>query len=182
MRYIFCFYLFYLGLVIHGQGIPLSWIGKYEGTMELYSSAPTPYMKIPVSLELNELKRDTVWGYKMTYGEPGEIGYVVKNYLIEFNNDTLFMDEGEGIKLPMRRFGECLIDFYSIEDIKDSHSFMSSVLCHQSNGDIEFNVFGGFLKPLNTKQIIDEKEGVAFDLSTYSLGFNQHVILKRQEP
>jgi hypothetical protein len=79
----------------------------------------------------------------------------------------------------MRLFGDCLIDFYSVEDSDNTNSFMSSVLCRQPSGDLEFNLFGGSLTPLNTSQIIDELEGLAFGLSTYNLGFNQQVLLKK---
>jgi hypothetical protein len=56
---------------------------------------------------------------------------------------------------------------------------MSSVLCRQSNGDLEFNLFGGSLTPMNKSQIIEEEEGLVFGLNTYNLGFNQHVLLKK---
>jgi hypothetical protein len=79
----------------------------------------------------------------------------------------------------MRLFGDCLIDFYSIEDSDNTNSFMSSVLCRQPSGDLEFNLFGGSLTPSNTSQIVEESAGEVFGLSTYALGFNQHVILKR---
>ncbi len=159
--------------------MPRSWVGSYQGTMELYGKESTPFSTVLVRLSIQEIKKDSVWTYFMTYGERDKPGYLEKKYHMVLKPDGLVMDEGDGVLIPMRLFGDCLIDFYSIEDSDNTNSFMSSLLCRQSNGDLEFNLFGGSLTPLNTSQIIDESEGLTFGLNTYNLGFNQHVLLKK---
>ena len=175
MRYSFIiFFIFFCSCII-GQGLPRSWVGSYQGTMELYGKESTPFSTVLVRLSIQEIKKDSVWTYYMTYGEKD----IEKKYLMVLKPDGLVMDEGDGVLISMRLFGDCLIDFYSIEDSDNTNSFMSSLLCRQSNGDLEFNLFGGSLTPLNTSQIIDESEGLTFGLNTYNLGFNQHVLLKK---
>ena len=159
--------------------MPRSWVGSYQGTMELYGKESTPFSTVLVRLSIQEIKKDSVWTYFMTYGERDKPGYLEKKYHMVLKPDGLVMDEGDGVLISMRLFGDCLIDFYSIEDSDNTNSFMSSLLCRQSNGDLEFNLFGGSLTPLNTSQIIDESEGLTFGLNTYKLGFNQHVLLKK---
>jgi hypothetical protein len=132
-----------------------------------------------VRLSIHEIKKDSVWTYYMTYGEKDKPGYLEKKYHIVLNSGGLALDEGDGIIIPMRLFGDCLIDFYSIEDSDNTNSYMSSVLCRQSNGDLEFNLFGGSLTPLNTTQIVEETDATVYALNTYPVGFDQHAILKR---
>lgn len=179
MRYSFIiFFIFFCSCII-GQGLPRSWVGSYQGTMELYGKESTPFSTVLVRLSIQEIKKDSVWTYFMNYGEKDKPGYLEKKYHMVLKPDGLVMDEGDRVLIPMRLFGDCLIDFYSVEDSDNTNSFMSSLLCRQSNGDLEFNLFGGSLTPLNTSQIIDESEGLTFGLNTYNLGFNQHVLLKK---
>ncbi|MEY4216883.1 MAG: hypothetical protein RLZZ68_1339 [Bacteroidota bacterium] len=146
--------------------------------MYLYSKSSNPYGEVPVQLVFKELEKDATWSYKMTYASPGQPGYVVKDYRIERFRDTLFMNEGEGIVLPMKLFGECLMDFYSIKDSDVSETYMGSQLCRTAKGTLEFKVFGGSLRPLSSKEIVDVQDGT-FGLSTYNLGFFQSVVLKK---
>jgi hypothetical protein len=179
MRYsVIIFIIFFYSCLI-GQGLPSTWTGSYQGDMQLYGKEATPFATVLVRLSIQEIKKDSVWTYFMTYSEKDKTGYLEKKYHMVLKPDGLVMDEGDGVLIPMRLFGDCLIDFYSIEDSDNTNSFMSSVLCRQSSGDLEFNLFGGSLNPLNTSQIIEESEGLAFGLSTYNLGFNQHVLLKK---
>lgn len=160
------------------QNIPSSWLGTYRGTMYLYSKSSNPYGEVPVQLVFKELEKDATWSFNMTYASPGQPRYVVKDYRIERVHDTLFMNEGEGIVLPMKLFGECLMDFYSIEDSDASKTYMGSQLCRTAKGTLEFKVFGGSMRPLSSKEIVDEQDGT-FGLSTYNLGFFQSVVLKK---
>jgi len=145
----------------------------------LYGKQSTPFSTVLVRLSIQEIKKDSVWTYYMTYGEKEKPGYLEKKYHVVLKSDGLAMDEGDGVLIPMRLFGDCLIDFYSIEDSDNTNMYMSSLLCRQSNGDLEFNLFGGSLTPLSTSQIVEETDATVFGLTTYTVGFNQHVILKR---
>lgn len=78
----------------------------------------------------------------------------------------------------MKLFGECLMDFYSIEDVDASKTYMGSQLCRTAKGTLEFKVFGGSMRPFSSKEIVDEQDGV-YGLSTYNLGFYQAVVLKK---
>jgi hypothetical protein len=178
MRSSFLLYLLFSSTLAFCQSIPSSWLGTYRGTMYLYSKSSNPYGQVPVELVFKELEKDATWSFKMTYASPGQPGYVVKDYRIERVHDTLFMNEGEGIVLPMKLFGECLMDFYSIEDSDASETYMGSQLCRTAKGTLEFKVFGGSLRPLSLKEIVDEQDGT-FGLSTYDLGFFQSVVLKK---
>ena len=178
MRSSFLLYLLFSSTLALCQNIPSSWLGTYRGTMYLYSKSSNPYGEVPVQLVFKELEKDATWSYKMTYASPGQPGYVVKDYRIELVHDTLFMNEGEGIVLPMKLFGECLMDFYSIKDSEVSETYMGSQLCRTAKGILEFKVFGGSLRPLSSKEIVDVQDGT-FGLSTYDLGFFQSVVLKK---
>lgn len=178
MRSSFLLYLLFSSTLAVCQSIPSSWLGTYRGTMYLYSKSSKPFGEVPVELVVKELEKDAVWSYKMTYAAPGQPGYVVKDYQIERVHDTLFMNEGEGIVLPMKLFGECLMDFYSIEDSDASETYMGSQLCRTAKGTLEFKVFGGSMRPLSSKEIVDVQDGT-FGLSTYNLGFYQAVVLKK---
>lgn len=179
MRYLIIIFALFFCACFFGQGLPRSWAGSYQGTMELYGKEATPFSKVLVRLSIHEIKKDSVWTYYMTYGEKDKPGYLEKKYHIVLNSGGLALDEGDGIIIPMRLFGDCLIDFYSIEDSDNTNSYMSSVLCRQLNGNLEFNLFGGSLTPLNTTQIVEETEASVYSLNTYPVGFDQHAILKR---
>ncbi|MFM7566182.1 MAG: hypothetical protein ACKO4K_05505 [Flavobacteriales bacterium] len=179
MRYFSLLFILLFGSWGHGQGLPGSWIGFYQGTMECYGKESTPFASVPVRLTILEVKKDSVWTYFMTYGEKDKPGYLEKKYYIVLKSEGLALDEGEGVIIPMRLFGNCLIDFYSIEDNDNSTSYMSSVLCLQANGDLAFTLYGGSMVPLTTTQVIEEADATVFGLKTYPVGFNQQVILKR---
>jgi len=179
MRYLVIIFTLFFCACFFGQGLPRLWTGSYQGTMELYGKEATPFSTVLVRLSIHEIKKDSVWTYYMTYGEKDKPGYLEKKYHMVLNSNGLALDEGDGIIIPMRLFGDCLIDFYSIEDSDNTNSYMSSVLCRQSNGDLEFNLFGGSLTPLNTTQIVEETDATVYGLNTYTVGFDQHVILKR---
>lgn len=179
MRNIFVIVILILGTWVHGQPLPDSWIGTYQGTMELYGKESTPFAKVLVCLSLREIKKDSLWTYYMTYGEKDKPGYLEKNYHIVLNSDGLALDEGGGVIIPMRLFGTCLMDFYTVEDSDNSPSYMSSLLCRQELGDLEFNLFGGPLEPIKSTQLFEESDHTVFGLNVYALGFNQHVVLKK---
>jgi hypothetical protein len=179
MRYSVIIFILIFYSCLSGQGLPGTWTGSYQGDMQLYGKEATPFATVLVRLSIQEIKKDSVWTYFMTYGEKDKTGYLEKKYHIVLKPDGLVMDEGDGVLIPMRLFGDCLIDFYSIEDSDNTNSFMSSVLCRQSNGDLEFNLFWGSLTPLNTTQIVEETDATVYGLNTYTVGFDQHVILKR---
>ena len=179
MRYLVIIFTLFFCACFFGQGLPRLWTGSYQGTMELYGKEATPFSTVLVRLSIREIKKDSVWTYYMTYGEKDKPGYLEKKYHMVLNSGGLALDDGDGIIIPMRLFGDCLIDFYSIEDSDNTNSYMSSVLCRQSNGDLEFNLFGGSLTPLNTTQIVEETDATVYALNTYPVGFDQHAILKR---
>jgi len=176
MRFVVLFSALNFSLSFLGQALPSSWMGSYKGEMFLYSSGSTPFDSISVVLQIEEMVKDSIWRYKMMYGAPESPSYLVKDYRIVLNQNGFSMDEGQGIIIPMKRFGDCLIDFYSVEE-QDSF-FMSSILCVLPNGDIEFRLFGGSLKPDKIKSINNVEE--SFDLKTYVLGFNQIALLKKE--
>jgi hypothetical protein len=179
MRYSVIFFMLLFCASFFAQGLPASWFGSYQGTMELFGKEVAPFSTVHVRLEILEIKKDSVWTYNMIYGEKEKLGYLEKKYHIELKPEGLVLNEGDGVYISMRLFGDCLIDFYSIEDRDNSNTYMSSVLCRQANGDLEFNLFGGSMTPENTSQMIEESEGSVYGLSTYNLGFNQHVVLKK---
>lgn len=179
MRYIVLVFTLFFCVCFYAQALTNSWFGSYQGTMELYGKEITPFAKVLVRLSIREIKKDSLWTYYMTYGEKDKPGYLEKNYYILLNSDGLALDEGNGVVIPMRLFGDCLMDFYTIEDSDNSNSYMSSVLCRKSNGDLEYNLFGGSLEPIKSTQIIEESDHTVFGLNVYALGFNQHVVLNK---
>lgn len=179
MRYIVLVFTLFFCVCFYAQALPNSWFGSYQGAMELYGKEITPFAKVLVRLSIREIKKDSLWTYYMTYGEKDKPGYLEKNYHIVLNSDGLALDEGGGVIIPMRLFGSCLMDFYTIEDSNNSTSYMSSLLCRQEPGDLEFTLFGGSLEPIKSTQIVEESDHTVFGLNVYALGFNQHVVLKK---
>jgi len=80
MRYSFIIYFIFFYSCLIGQGLPSTWTGSYQGTMELYGKQPAPFSTVLVRLSIQEIKKDSVWTYFMTYGEKEKPGYLEKKY------------------------------------------------------------------------------------------------------
>ena len=85
MRHLVIIFILYFCTSFFAQGLPGSWSGAYQGTMELFGKEVTPFSSVLVRLEILEIKKDSVWTYYMTFGEKDKLGYLEKKYLIELH-------------------------------------------------------------------------------------------------
>jgi hypothetical protein len=84
------------------KGVSSSWLGRYEGQMEIYS--PTGLQQlVGVQLDLQIMDRENYWIYNMSYLSPqGEV-LSTKAYHIVYDetNEKLWMDEGDSLLIEM---------------------------------------------------------------------------------
>lgn len=151
--------------------------GNYKGTLEVYSKNITPVAFVPVNLTIKSIIKDSIWQYRMVYGNPETAGYTEKDYTIVWSKDQYILDEGDEITIPMTQFGNCLMDFYTIQN-KTDPTYMHSSLCREINGDLTFHLSGGTMAPLTSIEMADES-GESLTLSTFPLSFYQTVSFKK---
>jgi len=152
------------------KGLPSSWLGRYEGQMEIYS--PTGLQQlVGVQLDLQIMDRENYWIYNMSYLSPqGEV-LSTKAYHIVYDetNEKLWMDEGDSLLIEMTRMGNCLFDHYEL-----SGMFFNSSLCKQDS-NLVFEISGGQKKAAYTSPFVEEAEGV---VESMRVNFLQRAVLK----
>jgi hypothetical protein len=154
------------------KGVPSSWLGRYEGQMEIYSSTDLQQI-VGVQLDIQIMDRENYWIYNMSYLSPqGEV-LSTKAYHIVYDetNKKVWMDEGDSLLIEMTRMGNCFYDHYEL-----SGMFFSSSLCKQSE-QLVFELTGGNTKPSYSSPFIEEAEGV---VETMRVNFLQRAVLKKQ--
>lgn len=154
------------------KGVPSSWLGRYEGKMEIYSPSGLQQI-IGVQLDIQIMDRENYWNYNMSYLSPqGEV-LSTKAYRIVYDetNQKLWMDEGDSLLIEMTRMGNCFYDHYEL-----SGMFFNSSLCKQDE-QVVFELTGGNTKPSYSSPFIEEAEGV---VETMRVNFLQRAVLKKQ--
>ena len=166
MRYVFCFML--LSFNTLSQEFPFGWIGSYEGEMKISSGKGTT--KLPVTLDIRENTKDSIWSYKMIYTSPN--GEVVKDYKIVKKSDFEYvMDEGE-IKISMKYLDNTFFDYYQLDSM-----YFTSTLRKIDSKTLMFDIYGGSLKEKDKKTTSEE----SFFVNSYVPTFVQSVKLKRKK-
>ena len=135
MRLTFLF-LFVSISSLFSQAFPEGWLGKYSGTMEIINGMNK--QEVAVDFELLELKKDSLWSYKMTYKTPNQAP-LVKDYLLQRSGAawTFVIDEKDGIQIDVRLMGNVLYDFYEVNGM-----FFTSRLSKEKKG-LFFELMGG---------------------------------------
>lgn len=177
----FLFFIFWFSISVFGQtnpidllskGIPDSWLGSYEGEMEIYNNNGLQ-QKIGVNLDLLIMDRPSYWTYNMTYInlKNGET-LNSKAYKIFYEEATkkLWMDEGDSLLIEMTQMGNCFYDHYELGGM-----FYNSSLCQQGE-NLVFELTGGRKKPSYTSPFIEEAAG---SVETMNVSFLQRVNLHK---
>ena len=157
------FLLYTISNSICAQNFETAWIGNYAGILKLYNAKID---SVNVRLTLSRID-DLRTRYIMTYDAPNR-PEIVKDYTIHADPKhkyNFIIDEGAGIKIKMKQYDNCLLDFYTV-----GSQWMSASLCIFKNR-AEFELRGGPLLEMD----IDKAPNINNDLSVNSmyLGFLQ---------
>lgn len=135
MRLTFLLYLFSISSFF-SQTFPEGWTGKYSGIMEIINGMNK--QEVAVDFELLEIKKDSLWSYKMTYKTPNQAP-LVKDYLLRRTGATwsFVIDEQDGIQIDVRLMGNVFYDFYEVNGM-----FFTSRLSKEKKG-LFFELMGG---------------------------------------
>jgi len=118
LRFSFVFWLLLIPLSGNTQEIGITdFIGKYSGEMQLINQDKNSFNTVLVSLDIHEIKKDSVWSYIMTYNSQ-EYGSMTKNYEIQLTKEGRFqIDEKNGIVILMSFIDGCLYEFFESEEM-----------------------------------------------------------------
>ncbi|MFM7667411.1 MAG: hypothetical protein ACKO7D_04400 [Bacteroidota bacterium] len=164
MRFIFLFPFF--SMVTYCQEFPYGWLGSYSGEMKISSGKGRS--TLPVTLDIREKIKDSIWSYKMAYQSPN--GEVVKDYQIVKKSDSEFvMDEGS-IEIGMKYVDNTFFDFYQLDSM-----YFTSTLRKIDSKTLAFDIYGGSLKEKDKKTTNED----AFFVHSYVPTFVQSVRLRK---
>jgi hypothetical protein len=150
------------------QEFPFGWIGTYEGKMKISSGKGT--IELPVSLDIREKEKDSIWSYKMIYTSPN--GEVVKDYkIVKKSEYEYIMDEGE-IKIGMKYLDNTFFDYYQLDSM-----YFTSTLRKIDSKTLMFDIYGGSLKEKDKKTTSED----SFFVNSYVPAFVQSVKFKRKK-
>jgi hypothetical protein len=168
MRLTFLF-LFVCASTIFAQAFPEGWTGKYAGIMEIINGMNK--QEVAVEFELLELKKDSLWTYKMIYKTPNQAP-LIKDYLLQRSGAawTFVIDEQDGIQIDVRLMGNVFYDFYEANGM-----FFASRLSKEKKG-LFFELMGGMKSDFRkTTSGISELT----EVYSYPPAFVQRVQLKK---
>jgi hypothetical protein len=165
IKYIFL--LFVLPLTAVGQEFPYGWLGFFSGEMRITSGKGSS--TLPVTLDIREKIKDSIWSYKMAYQSPN--GEVVKDYQIVKKSDSEFvMDEGS-IEIGMKYVDNTFFDFYQLDSM-----YFTSTLRKIDSKTLAFDIYGGSLKEKDKKTTNED----SFFVHSYVPTFVQSVRLRKR--
>jgi hypothetical protein len=148
---------------------PASWIGTYSGQMKLLNIGK-PSDSVLVTLEIHEVMKDSAWSYRMVFHHK-TYGDMVKDYQINKNNaGAFYMDENNGILIPMTFLDGCFYECYEV----DGMLFHSTMRLQEK--DIYYELIGTPYKSAVSRDLGDEKEG-SYTVRSYRPGVIQKVLL-----
>lgn len=159
-----------LSSVSFGQ-FPEGWLGHYGGTMYL-SNGLNPKDSLEVSLDIIEVKKDSVWTYSMHYFSD-KYGSIEKNYHIVLSDDGLnyHMDELNGIKIDMSYMNNCFYEFFEVDNM------IYSTTMRQINGGILFEIFGTSNEPSNETDSNPDENNTVYKVFSMKPSFAQSAFL-----
>jgi hypothetical protein len=101
---------------VNSQGVE-SFIGKYTGEMLLINHGKNTTNTVQVTLDIHEVKKDSIWTYQMTYNSL-TLESMTKEYEIQLlPGGQLQTDEKNGIVINMSLIDECLYEFYESDEM-----------------------------------------------------------------
>lgn len=150
---------------------PEGWLGHYDGTMYL-SNGQNPTDSLDVSLDIMELKKDSVWTYSMHYFSD-KYGSIEKNYQIVRTADGrgFQMDELNGIKIDMSYMNNCFYEIFEVDNMLYSTSM------RLINGGILFEIFGASMQHSNETDSFPDENNTVYKVFSMKPTFAQSVLL-----
>jgi len=113
------FILVFIGctsFVVNSQGVE-AFIGKYIGEMLLINQGKNTTNTVQVTLDIHEVKKDSIWTYQMTYNSL-TLESMTKDYEIQLlPSGQLQTDEKNGIVINMSLIDGCLYEFYESDEM-----------------------------------------------------------------
>jgi hypothetical protein len=92
-------------------------IGYYSGEMLLINQGKNTYDNVDVTLDIHEVKKDSIWTYQMTYNSL-TLGTMSKDYEVQLlSGGQLQTDEKNGIVIKMSLIDGCLYEFYESDEM-----------------------------------------------------------------
>jgi hypothetical protein len=162
---------FFLFCFLCNAQFPEQWLGHYTGTMRL-SNADTPDDSLEVSLDIMEVKKDSVWTYSMHY-HSAKYGTMEKNYHIVRTVDGkgFVMDELNGIKIQMSYMNDCFYEYFEVDGMLYSTSI------RRIAGGILFDLFGASTQPTLETDSEPDQNNTVFKVLSMKPSFAQSVLL-----
>ncbi len=148
---------------------PASWMGTYSGQMTLLNVGKAPD-SVNVSLEIREIEKDSAWTYHMSFHHT-TYGDMVKDYLIKKDRaGAFYMDENNGILIPMTFLDGCFYDCYDVDGMLFHYTM------RLQGKDIFYELVGTPVNSEINRNIGNEKEG-SFTVRSYRPSIIQKVVL-----
>ena len=118
LRFSIVFCLLFIPFLGKTQEIGITdFIGKYTGEMQLINQDKNSTNTVLVSLDIHEIKKDSVWSYIMTY-DSQEYGSMTKDYEIQLTKEGKFqIDEKNGIVILMSFIDGCFYEFFESDEM-----------------------------------------------------------------
>lgn len=150
---------------------PKDWLGHYGGTMYL-SNGSNPKDSLEVSLDIMEVKKDSIWTYSMHYFSK-KYGSIEKNYHIVRSSDGLsyHMDELNGIKIDMAYMNDCFYEFFEVDNM------IYSTTMRRISGGILFEIFGATNEPSNETDSYPDENNTIYKVFSMKPSFAQSALL-----
>jgi len=124
-----------------------SWIGNYEGTMQVYGRGKLQ-MELPVDLVIAEIPKGNRLIWKMIYYEP--FGILVKDYQMVMPIDQSnkhVLDEMDGTTLECYLYGNSISSCFTVEGLTICSTYI------KSDDSIYVELFGGKYRDESTSEI-----------------------------
>lgn len=164
------FLLFILNVSLYAQ-IGDSWLGIWQGELNIESSPLGLRNSIPMELHVSKTDSQGIWNWRIIYRDSTKDD---RKYLLridDYNKGKYIIDETDGIMLEANLFGNKLISRFEV---------MNSLLeiTYTLDGDkILFEVSSSNLKPTS----ITQSQAEQVEVKSYEITSYQTAILTRQK-
>ncbi len=118
LRFFLVLFLGYHSFLVKSQSIEIEdFIGTYAGEMLLINQEKNTSNTVQVTLDFQEVKKDSIWTYQMTY-KSLTLGSMSKDYEIQrLQGGQLQTDEKNGIVISISLLDDCLYEFYESDEM-----------------------------------------------------------------
>lgn len=152
------------------------WTGHYGGDMIL-TNVNGSVDTVDVTLDINELEKDSVWSYSMHYFNQ-KFGSIEKDYQIvvkKKGTPDYQMDELNGIKIDMTFMNDCFYEIYEVDGM-----YYATTLRKTGDG-IHFEIFGASNLPSSETDSQADENNIIYKVFSMKPTFAQTVLLLPRE-